>query len=149
MENPNKLSKVMYLCALVTKLIFCTLKVVIAPFWCYWTPFQRFLQPFHAILSFSDLILRCFFLQEAPKERRAHWRAHVQGRGVIRGEIVYAVWTAITIVIFQHSFYYIQSRYHWIIAEINVLQSKSFPATSEYCKNLDESHRKLMYHQSF
>ena len=48
----------------------------------------------------------------------------VQSRGVIWGEFVYAVWTAITIVIFQHSFDYIQSHYHWIIAEINVLQSK-------------------------
>ena len=48
----------------------------------------------------------------------------VQSRGVIWGEFVYAVWTAITIVIFQHSFDYIQSHYHWIIAKINVLQSK-------------------------
>ena len=56
--------------------------------------------------------------------RRAHWRAHIQGRGVMRGEFVYSVWTAISIVIFQHSFHYIQSHYHWIIAKINVLQSK-------------------------
>ena len=29
--------------------------------------------------------------QRLQEERRAHWRAHVQGRGVMRGEFVYAV----------------------------------------------------------
>ena len=29
--------------------------------------------------------------ERLQEERRAHWRAHVQGRGVMRGEFVYAV----------------------------------------------------------
>ena len=29
--------------------------------------------------------------ERLQEERRAHWRAHVQGRGVTRGEFVYAV----------------------------------------------------------
>ena len=117
---------------------YCTFLVLMNAFS---TVFATFSANFE-LFWFDFALFSCKRLQE---ERRAQWRAHVQGRGVIRGEFVYAVWTSITIVIFQHSFYYIQSRYHWIIAEINVLQSKSFPATSEYCKNLDESHRKLMY----
>ena len=31
-----------------------------APLWCCFKPFKRFLNLFHAILSLSDLILRCF-----------------------------------------------------------------------------------------
>ena len=37
---------------------------------------------------------RAWALRESERlqeERRAHWRAHVQGRGVTRGEFVYAV----------------------------------------------------------
>ena len=29
--------------------------------------------------------------ERLEEERRAHWRAHVQGRGVMRGEFVYTV----------------------------------------------------------
>ena len=29
--------------------------------------------------------------ERLQEERRAHWRAHIQGRGVMRGEFVYAV----------------------------------------------------------
>ena len=54
----------------MTKLIFCILKVVIAPFWCYWTPFQLFLQPLHAILSFSDLILHGFSARGCKSDSR-------------------------------------------------------------------------------
>ena len=30
--------------------------------------------------------------ERLEEERRAHWRAHVQGRGVMRGEFVYTIW---------------------------------------------------------
>ena len=29
--------------------------------------------------------------ERLEEERRAHWRAHVQGRGVMRGEFVYTI----------------------------------------------------------
>ena len=29
--------------------------------------------------------------ERLEEERRAHWQAHVQGRGVMRGEFVYTV----------------------------------------------------------
>ena len=119
---------------------YCTFLVLLNAFS---TVFATFSANFE-LFWFDFALFSCKRLQE---ERRAHWRAHVQGRGVIRGEFVYAVWNAITIVIFQHSFDYIPSRWHWIITDMYCNQ-KVFLQHLNIAKNLDKNYRKLMY-QSF